>query len=168
MAKMTMEQIEMEPLSVKLKTLGSAEGRMPRFWYDDVGHKNKDGTIAVAFPRHRRPDVVAGDRLVVYLSGWQRVVGIVDVETDPVNDGGKRFSERWPWIVNCSPVLLVLDAERAPHLTECGVRTLSVRSQSHIGLTTEQYRQSVAALARAAAYDGEVYVPAFALPPPVR
>ncbi len=167
MARMTMEQIEMEPLSVVLKTLGSAEGSMPRFWYDDVNHKNKDGTMAVAFPRHRKPDVVEGDRLVIYLSGWQKVVGIMDVETDPKNDGGKRFSERWPWLVTCSPVLLVLDAKRAPHVTECGVRTLSVRSQSHIFLTTEQYRQSVAALASAAAYNGEVYVPAYAPPPAV-
>jgi hypothetical protein len=55
--------------------------------------------------------------------------------------------ERWPWVLDVKVPLVVPRLDLAPRLSEMDVATTSVRQQSHIRLTEDQFESAVDALA---------------------
>lgn len=148
-----------------IKTIGTGDDRIPDFWV-----MNNMDLVRLAFPRHRQPDIEAEDRVILYATGHQRLIAAgkftSDIDRDPailVRDHGWKpeDAERWPWVATWEPQNLVPFAHLGPHLTDIGVRTLSIRSQSHILIDEAKYRKTVGLLATAAAANGEIYVPAY-------
>lgn len=148
-----------------LKTIGTGEGPIDKFW---IGVS--EDTQWLAFPKHRTPDITTGDRLLLYATGHQRIIAAGRFTADARHDPDKAAShsrfdpgdeQRWPWVAEWEPQLLVPDVELGFELGDIGVSTLSVRSQSHIHIEEAQYRRAVGLIATAAAANGEVYVPAY-------
>ena len=148
-----------------IKSIGTAELRIPDFWVTIDTDLER-----LAFPRHREPDIDVGDRVVLYATGHQRLIaaGVFtsDAEFDPAvlmreHGWDQEGANRWPWVATWEPQVLVPFVHLGPHLTEIGVRTLSIRSQSHIYIDEAKYRRAVGLLATAAASNGELYVPAY-------
>jgi hypothetical protein len=148
-----------------IKSIGTADEPIPDFWVTTATDLKR-----LAFPRHRKPDIEAGDRVVVYATWHQHLIaaGVFtgDAELDPdvlVSEHGwdEEDARRWPWVATWEPQVLVPFVHLGPHLTDIGVSTLSIRSQSHIYIDEAKYRRAVGLLATAAASNGEIYVPAF-------
>lgn len=148
-----------------IKSIGTGEDPIPDFWVAIDTDLER-----LAFPKHRQPEVEKGDRVVLYATGHQRLIAAgvftADVRRDPqVLVGHHRWrpedADRWPWVAEWEPQVLVPFVHLGPHLTEIGVDTLSIRSQSHIYIDESKYRRAVGLLATAAAANGEIYVPAY-------
>jgi hypothetical protein len=148
-----------------IKTLGTAQDRIPELWVSTDSDLKR-----LAFPKHRRPDIDVGDRVVLYATGYQKLIGAgvftSESERDPdvlVDEHGWRRedADRWPYVATWEPQVIVPHVNNGPHLTEVGVSTMSIRSQSHIFIDEATYRKAVGLLATAAAANGEIYVPAF-------
>jgi hypothetical protein len=95
------------------------------------------------FPR--RPRMGAGDRLVLYASGWRCVFGIAEVTGEPECDPGR--SARWPWSVTVELLLVVPVLSNAPPVEAIGVAPRSMSQQSHIRLEPRHLELAVEALA---------------------
>jgi hypothetical protein len=148
-----------------LKTIGTGKGPIDEFWIDVP-----EDTKWLAFPKHRIPDIANGDRLLLYATGHQRIIAAGRFTADARRDPDKAAShsrfdpgdeQRWPWIAEWEPQLLVPNVNLGFRLGDIGISTLSVRSQSHIHIDEAQYRKAVGLLATAAAANGEAYVPAY-------
>ena len=84
----------------------------------------------------RRPAVQAGDRAVLYASGWQVVFGLVEVVSDPENDPSR---SRWAWRFGLRPVFVLGDLREAPPVEAAGVLPRSLGRHSYIRLTDDQF-----------------------------
>jgi hypothetical protein len=127
-----------------LKSHGTGEGRLDRNWTQTA----PDGLEGFACPKSGRPSFEVGDRVIYYATGWQSIYAAVEVTKEAENDP-KRWSwqgTRWPWVVEAEPLLLVPDLARAPFVGMALIDTLSVRSQSHIRISQEQYYHAVMAM----------------------
>ncbi len=101
----------------------------------------------VRFARNKRPSgVQRGDRLVFYAAGWERFFGIGIVVSDEPYEQTEPGEERWPWVLDVEVPLVVPRLRLAPMLTQIDVASTSVRQQSHIRLTNEQYARALDSL----------------------
>lgn len=148
-----------------LKTIGTAEHPVEDFWVHELWDLRR-----VAFPKHRQPQIDPGDRVVLYATWHQRLIAAGVFTSQAVRDPvvlreqhrwDKADADRWPYVATWEPQVVLPYVHLGPHLTESGVGTLSVRSQSHIHIDEAKYRRAVGLLATAAASSGEVYVPAY-------
>jgi len=103
----------------------------------------------VRFAKNKRPSGVhMGDKLVFYAAGWERFFGVASVISDEPYEFIEPGEQRWPWVLDVETPLVVPRLDLAPHLSEIEVANTSVRQQSHIRLTEEQYRLALDALVR--------------------
>lgn len=139
-------------MSYWLKALGTAEGRLDRLWTGP----SADALQAFACPKDGRPSFKVGDRVIYYASGWQKIFAAVEVTDEAEDDPTWQpwQGTRWPWVVRVQPLLLVPDLELAPHLGMAAINTLSVRSQSHIHISPEQYYHAVMSMTSVAMLPG--------------
>jgi hypothetical protein len=129
-----------------LKAVGHARGPLPESWLTDGEPERLVARLTrTGFPR--RPRIVPGDRLVLYASVWKRVFGIVEVTSEPADDG----APRWPWWVAIEPLVVVAQLQNAPPIEAIGVAPRSMSQQSHIRLTPRQYALAVEAIGAVAA-----------------
>ncbi len=139
------------------KSLGVSEHWLAEDWFI------RDRREWFACPKSGRPSFEIGDRALIYASGHQKLIGAVEVtaearfDPDFVHNVGGFDGGRWPWVVEHIPLLIVPRISRGPHLTRAGVGTLSIRSHSHVVISTQQYRSGVAGLAEAAGIAGEPF-----------
>jgi hypothetical protein len=95
------------------------------------------------FPR--RPRMQAGDRLVLYASGWKCVFGVAEVTGEPeLADGSPA---RWPWSVAVELLVVVPLLSNAPPVEAIGVAPRSMSQQSHIRLEPRHLELALEALA---------------------
>jgi hypothetical protein len=129
-----------------LKSRGVAGLHTPNDWQSL--HSDLD---VMAFPK--RPTMEAGDRAAIYVVGSYRIPAVVEVVDGVILASDETMTSdpsRWPYAIRTRSLLLVPDLSLAPTLTDVGIDTLSVRSQSHIALNNEQYKRIVVGLAEAA------------------
>lgn len=128
-------------VSYWLKSIGAADHTLEKNWLDD----RYDLLDKIRFATNKRPSGVSrDDRLVLYAAGWECFYGIAIVESaEPREDLGE---ERWPWVLDVRVPLVVPRLDLAPRLSEMDVATTSVRQQSHIRLTEDQFESAVEAL----------------------
>jgi hypothetical protein len=95
------------------------------------------------FPR--RPRMQAGDRLVLYASGWKCIFGVAEVVGEPelVEDA----PARWPWSVAVELLVVVPVLSNAPPVEAIGVAPRSMSQQSHIRLESRHLELAFKALA---------------------
>jgi len=139
-----------------LKSRGVAGLQTPNDWLSIHGNLN-----VMAFPK--RPTMGAGDMAAIYVVGSYRIPAVVEVVDGVIlssDDTMTSDPSRWPYALRTRALLLVPDLSLAPTLTDVGIDTLSVRSQSHIALSNEQYERIVVGLAQAA---GVEFKPVLAL-----
>lgn len=124
-----------------LKAIGAANHTLENNWLDD----RYDLLDTIRFAANKRPSGVArDDRLVLYAAGWECFYGVAIVTSaEPKQDLGEK---RWPWILDVRVPLVVPRLDLAPRLSEMNVATTSVRQQSHIRLTEDQFESAVQAL----------------------
>lgn len=124
-----------------LKSIGASDHLLENNWLDS----RRDLLDRIRFAVNKRPSGVArGDRLVLYASGWECFYGIAIVTSaEPKEDLGE---ERWPWVLDVRVPIVVPRLDMAPRLSEMNVATTSVRQQSHISLTTDQFENALEAL----------------------
>ena len=132
-----------------LKVVNATRDPLRDEWLADASH----GLLErVRFPRNKRPTGVArGDRLVYYSADRRRFFAVVEViSREPYED---RAQERWPYVLDVRPRLLLPRLDTAPALEALDLPRglLSVRRQSHIRLDADQYTKALAALVAAAA-----------------
>ena len=107
----------------------------------------------------KRPGFNAGDRLVLYALGHDRVFAIVAALGSPYPGDGPNPWDRWMADVR---KVMATSYARAPRLRDIcvpGGRDLhqSIRQHAHIRLTDEEYERAVAALRRAGAEEDPLY-----------
>ena len=124
-----------------LKSIGSSDESLDEDWLQD----RYDLLDRIRFAKNKRPSGVARhDRLVLYAARWECFYGVaIVVSAEPYED---QTEERWPWVLDVKVPLVVPRLDLAPHLKEMGVATTSVRQQSHIALTSEQFEKALGAL----------------------
>jgi hypothetical protein len=126
-----------------IKSVGSKDDPLPPYvLFDPQGISG-----LVHFPKIGKPTVEAGDRMLVYASSSGRVIGAVEVTSDPVMVDE---SSRWPWAVDVRFLILIPHLRDGATLAECGIDTSKMRRRSHLFLTAEQYDHGVRAVAAAA------------------
>ncbi len=126
---------------VFLKTHGTAGAPLADHWLAAGSWLIDPGRTA--FPR--RPRMTAGDRLVLYASGWQRVFGIAEVTSEPTN--ADPIAARWPWSVAVELLVVVPVLSNAPPLEAIGVAPRSTSQHSHIRLRARHLELAIEALA---------------------
>jgi hypothetical protein len=125
-----------------LKSIGATDHRLKNNWLDS----RYDLLDRVRFAANKRPSGVSlGDRLVLYAAGWERIYGIAIVTSPEAKED--LAEERWPWVLDVKVPLVVPRLDLAPGLDKIDVATTSVRQQSHIRLTKDQFESAVEALA---------------------
>lgn len=125
-----------------LKSIGATDHLLEKNWLD----QRYDLLDRVRFAANKRPSGInRDDRLVLYAAGWECFYGIAIVTSaEPEKD---LQEERWPWVLDVKVPLVVPRLDLAPRLNEMDVATTSVRQQSHIRLTEDQFESAVDALA---------------------
>ncbi|MEA2182832.1 MAG: hypothetical protein QOF69_2017 [Solirubrobacteraceae bacterium] len=99
-----------------------------------------------AFPR--RPRMHAGDRLVLYASGWRRIFGVAEVLGEPSTDmPSPADPTRWPWSVPVELLVVVPVLSNAPPVEAIGVSARSMSQHSHIRLDPRHLDLAIEALA---------------------
>jgi hypothetical protein len=149
----------MSDRSYWLKSVGAAAPGLQQV--DDWPETAPQELHEVHFPDKGKPSVRVGNYLVYYASGQERILGIAEVFMPPTKDSGE---ERWPWRCEVRPRIIINRIHRSPSLdlmsgTDRNFRE-SVRQQSHIHITEEQYERALNALE--AAFDasqGDRFVP---------
>lgn len=135
-----------------LKSIGAANAKLGDAWLTDPwgGMSNRlDLLDTIHFAKNKRPTGVnRDDRLVLYAAGWERIFGVAVVRSDEPYELITPGQERWPWALDVVVPLVVPRLSLAPELSEIKVANTSVRQQSHIRLSDEQYALAVAALTR--------------------
>jgi hypothetical protein len=124
-----------------LKSVGAANHKLDNDWLNE----RYDLLDRIRFAKNKRPSGVSvGDRLVLYAAAWERFYGVAIVTSaEPEEDLAE---ERWPWVLDVEVPLVVPRLSMAPGLDEMDVATTSVRQQSHILLTEQQFDKALAAL----------------------
>lgn len=124
-----------------LKSIGASDDELKKYWLRSRG----DLLDQIRFAKNKRPTGVSkGDRLVLYAAGWERVFGVAIVASEEPKEDPRE--KRWPWVLDVEVPLVIPRLDLAPHLKEMDVATTSVRQQSHISLTPDQFDKAVRAL----------------------
>jgi len=135
-----------------LKSIGSADDPLNNDWiaHGWRGLPNRTDLLdRIRFARNKRPTgVQRDDKLVLYASGWERFFGVAIVVSPEPYDDPAEGEERWPWVLEVRVPLVVPRLELAPRISEINVAPTSVRQQSHIHMSDDQYRLALDALAR--------------------
>jgi hypothetical protein len=135
-----------------LKSIGAADAKLGENWLTDPWGPSKnrlDLLDRVHFAKNKRPTGVhEGDALVYYAAGWERIFGVAIVTSEKPYELVEDDQKRWPWTLNVVVPVVVPRLSLAPGLAEIKVANTSVRQQSHIRLTDEQYLLALAALTR--------------------
>jgi hypothetical protein len=130
-----------------LKAHGTGSAPLPDRWLLAGSSLLDPGRTA--FPR--RPRMAAGDRLVLYASGWRCVFGLAEVLAEPSTEAPSPADpDRWPWSVPVELLIVVALLSNAPPVEAIGVAPRSMSQQSHIRLEPRQLELAVAALASVA------------------
>jgi hypothetical protein len=124
-----------------LKAHGTGERPLPDHWLSAGSSLVEPGRTG--FPR--RPRMGAGDRLVLYASGWRCVFGVAEVTGDPECEPER--SARWPWSVAVELLVVVPVLSNAPPVEAIGVAPRSMSQQSHIRLEERHLALTLEALA---------------------
>jgi hypothetical protein len=124
-----------------LKAHGTGTTPLPDHWVAAGSSLVAPGRTG--FPR--RPRIGAGDRLVLYASGWRCIFGVAEVSDEPACDPGR--SARWPWSVPVELLLVVPVLSNAPPVEAIGVAPRSMSQQSHIRLEERHLELAFEALA---------------------
>ncbi|MEY2442878.1 MAG: hypothetical protein QOJ46_2304 [bacterium] len=133
--------------AIFLKAHGTGASPLPDRWLHASSSLVDPGRTA--FPR--RPRMAAGDRLVLYASGWRCVFGVAEVLDDPSTDvPSPADPRRWPWSVAVELLIVVPLLSNAPPVEAIGVSARSMSQQSHIRLEPRHLELAVAALAAVA------------------
>jgi hypothetical protein len=125
-----------------LKAHGTGRAPLPDRWLAAGSRLVAPGRTG--FPR--RPRMQAGDRLVLYASGWKCVFGVAEVIGAPALDETAP-SARWPWSVAVELLVVVPLLSNAPPVEAIGVAPRSMSQQSHIRLEPRHLELAVEALA---------------------
>jgi len=133
--------------AVFLKAHGTATAPLPDDWLRSGSSLVDPGRTA--FPR--RPRIVAGDRLVLYASGWRCVFGVAEVLDEPGTGAPSPANPgRWPWSVAVELLVVVPLLSNAPPVEAIGVAPRSMSQHSHIRLEQRHLERAVQALAAVA------------------
>jgi hypothetical protein len=124
-----------------LKGHGTGDNPLPDHWMAAGSRLLSPGRTG--FPR--RPRMTAGDRLVLYASGWRCVFGVAEVAGEPEHD--EAVSARWPWSVAVELLVVVPVLSNAPPVEAIGVAPRSMSQQSHIRLEERHLERALEALA---------------------
>jgi hypothetical protein len=124
-----------------LKAHGTGTAPLPDHWLAAGSRLVAPGRTG--FPR--RPRMQAGDRLVLYASGWKCIFGIAEVVGEPTTDAP--LSARWPWTVAVELLVVVPVLSNAPPVEAIGVAPRSMSQQSHIRLEPRHLELALEALA---------------------
>jgi hypothetical protein len=124
-----------------LKAHGTGTQPLPDHWLASGSRLVSPGRTG--FPR--RPRMQAGDRLVLYASGWRCIFGIAEVVGEPTTEGAA--SPRWPWTVAVELLVVVPVLSNAPPVEAIGVAPRSMSQQSHIRLQPRHLELALEALA---------------------
>jgi hypothetical protein len=125
-----------------LKAHGTGAAPLPDSWLAAGSRLVAPGRTG--FPR--RPRMQAGDRLVLYASGWKCVFGVAEVAGEPALDETAP-SPRWPWSVAVELLVVVPLLSNAPPVEAIGVAPRSMSQQSHIRLDARHLELALEALA---------------------
>jgi hypothetical protein len=128
-------------LTAFLKAHGTGAAPLPDHWLAAGSSLLAPGRSG--FPR--RPRMQAGDRLVLYASGWKCIFGIAEVVSAPAIDAGA--PARWPWSVAVELLVVVPVLSNAPPVEAIGVAPRSMSQQSHIRLESRHFELALEALA---------------------
>ncbi|MEA2157085.1 MAG: hypothetical protein QOE11_3225 [Solirubrobacteraceae bacterium] len=128
-------------MSAFLKAHGTAQTPLCDQWLQAGSRLLDPGRTG--FPR--RPRMQAGDRLVLYASGWRCIFGIAEVTGEPELAGAA--SPRWPWTVAVELLVVVPLLSNAPPVEAIGVAPRSMSQQSHIRLEERHLALALEALA---------------------
>jgi hypothetical protein len=133
-------------VTVFLKAHGTGARPLPDHWLAAGSGLLDPGRTG--FPR--RPRMTAGDRLVLYASGWRAIFGVAEVTGEPT--AGAPLSPRWPWTVPVELLLVVPVLSNAPPVEAIGVAPRSMSQQSHIRLEQRHLALAFEALAGVGGY----------------
>ncbi len=124
-----------------LKSHGTAQSPLPDHWLAAGSRLVSPGRTG--FPR--RPQMAAGDRLVLYASVWKCIFGVAEVIGEPeLLDGAP---QRWPWSVAVELLVVVPVLSNAPPVEAIGVAPRSMSQQSHIRVEPRHLELALEALA---------------------
>jgi hypothetical protein len=129
--------------AVFLKSHGTGTSPLPDRWLQGSSLVDPGRT---AFPR--RPRMVAGDRLLLYASGWRCVFGVAEVLDEPSTAAPSPADPlRWPWSVPVELLVVVALLSNAPPLEAIGVSPRSMSQHSHIRVQERHLALALEALA---------------------
>jgi hypothetical protein len=128
-------------LTAFLKAHGTGAAPLPDHWLAAGSRLVAPGRTG--FPR--RPRMQAGDRLVLYASGWRCIFGIAEVASEPAVDA--TAPARWPWSVAVELLVVVPVLSNAPPVEAIGVAPRSMSQQSHIRLEPGHLERALEAIA---------------------
>ncbi|HEV7808757.1 MAG TPA: hypothetical protein VGO80_23330 [Solirubrobacteraceae bacterium] len=130
--------------AVFVKAHGTGVSPLPDHWLAAGSSLVDPGRTA--FPR--RPRMAAGDRLLLYASGWRCVFGVAEVLDAPSTDvPSPADPRRWPWSVAVELLIVVPLLCNAPPLEAIGVSPRSMSQQSHIRVEERHLELALEALA---------------------
>lgn len=97
------------------------------------------------FPKQPRR-IIKGDAIVLYAAGWRVIFAVGEATTMPYP--APRVDPKYPWLVDVTwdEESTVPYVHHGLSLATIGVDGKSVRQQSHIEVSEEQYRAAVRAL----------------------
>jgi hypothetical protein len=130
--------------AVFLKAHGTGDSPLADRWLHAGSSLVDPGRTAFA----RRPRMVAGDRLLLYASGWRCVFGVAEVLDEPSTDAPSPADpRRWPWSVPVELLIVVPLLSNAPPLEAIGVAPRSMSQHSHIRVQERHLELALEALA---------------------
>lgn len=150
---------ESRPSQNFLKAVGSSDDQMASDWMDSAPQEMK----VIHFSK-RPASVHVDDLLVYYATGWQKLIGVVQVFTKPEEDPAL---ERWPYWAEVRPKLMIRDFDRAPSIDELTVDggrdfRKAVMQMDYKILEEDEYERALAALLAAVDPDkGDFLDPTF-------
>jgi hypothetical protein len=150
MIKWRKDVIKMLNPPTHLKIIGAGTHPYPRGledwreYHGELDHVN--------FPRNKYPRFAPDTTLAIYLAGTLRIPALVTVKdgiVEPSEYPDQENQDRWPYMLRVESRFEIGRLSDAPKLEDVGIKNLSVRSQSHIGLSADQARAIQEAFVRA-------------------
>jgi hypothetical protein len=130
--------------TVFLKAHGTAAAPLPDRWVAAGSRLVDPGRTG--FPR--RPRMAAGDRLILYASGWRCLFGVAEVLGAPsTGSPSPADPARWPWSVEVELLVAVPVLSNAPPVEAIGVPARSMSQHSHIRLRERHLELALEVLA---------------------
>lgn len=130
---------------VWLKTIGTAEERLPGRW---LPH-HVDLLAATQFVK-QPTGIQAGDFLVYYATGWQRLFAVAKATEAGASTRlqGSPAEKHWPFMLHVQVLLAVPQLTLAPEYGVLEKPSSAVMKKSHLRLTDQEYQRFLAALPR--------------------